>query len=72
MSFPSVHWLSVILASLTLTGWAVAEDARPQSDEKCVEQCDIESDKCMSDSNGDPDKAQACDDRYTECLELCE
>lgn len=72
MSFQSVRWLAAILAGLTLMGWAVAEDARPQSDEKCVEQCDIESDQCMADSEGNPDKAQACDDRYTECLELCE
>jgi hypothetical protein len=26
----------------------------------------------MQASNGDPDKVQACDDKYSECLEACD
>ena len=46
--------------------------ARPYADEKCVEKCDIESDKCMQDAEGDSGKVQACDDKYSECLQACE
>ena len=47
-------------------------DARPMADEKCIEKCDLESDKCMQDSGGDDGKVQACDDKYSECLQKCE
>jgi hypothetical protein len=47
-------------------------DARTYADEKCVEKCDIESDKCMQDAEGDAGKVQACDDKYSECLQACE
>jgi hypothetical protein len=46
-------------------------DARPFADEKCVEKCDIESDQCMQDAEGDPGKIQVCDDKYRECLQAC-
>ena len=57
---------------------AFADDLRPQvevqplADEKCIEQCDIQSDKCMQDSEGDAGKLQACDEKYSECLKACE
>jgi hypothetical protein len=47
-------------------------DARPYADEKCVEKCDLASDKCMQDAEGDSGKVQACDDKYSECLQACE
>lgn len=45
---------------------------RPLADEKCIEKCDVESDKCMQSADGDPAKLQACDDKYSECLQACE
>lgn len=47
-------------------------DARTYADEKCVEKCDIESDKCMQEAEGDAGKVQACDDKYSECLQSCD
>lgn len=47
-------------------------DARPLADEKCIEKCDTESDKCMQDAGGDSGKIQVCDDKYSECLKACE
>ena len=72
MNVPSTGWFAALIAGLVLTGPTVGEDVRPQTDEKCLERCDIESDKCMADSQGEPDKVQACDDRYSECLQACE
>lgn len=51
---------------------ALRQDARPFASEKCIEQCDTESDRCMADSQGDPDKLQACDEKYSACLQACE
>jgi hypothetical protein len=47
-------------------------DARPMADEKCIEKCDLASDKCMQDAEGDAGKVQVCDDKYSECLQACE
>jgi hypothetical protein len=41
------------------------------ADEKCIEQCDIQSDKCMQDAASDAE-LQACDDIYSKCLNACE
>jgi hypothetical protein len=51
---------------------SLRQDARPFASEKCIEQCDTESDRCMADSQGDPDKLQACDEKYSACLQACE
>lgn len=70
--------LGLFVAALALTGAVLADDirpdadARPFADEKCIEQCDTESDKCMADSEGEPDKLQACDEKYSACLQACE
>jgi hypothetical protein len=72
MNVRNARWLAAWIAVLVVTGPAVAEDARPQSEEKCLERCDIESDKCMTASEGDPDKMQVCDDKYSECLKACD
>lgn len=84
MKLRNSRYLVVALASLFTAPAALADDIRPETrmrqpgaarpfaDEKCLEQCDTESDACMADSNGDPDKVQACDDEYTECLEACD
>lgn len=47
-------------------------DARVYADEKCIEKCDIASDKCMQEAEADAGKVQACDDKYSECLQACE
>ncbi len=71
------RWL-IALATAFAIGAAGADDirpdadARPFADEKCIEQCDVQSDTCMQDSQGDPDKLQACDEKYSECLQACE
>lgn len=84
MSRRSWHGLSLAIAGMLVTAGALADDIRPESrarptgtarafaDEKCIERCDIESDKCMQATNGDPDKIQACDDKYGECLAACD
>jgi len=70
--------LAVALASLIAGAPAMADDIRPQSDarpmadEKCIEQCDVKSDECMLDTEGDSGKLQVCDDKYSECLQACE
>ncbi len=71
MNARSSYWLTPLLMSLALAGPASAEDARTQADEKCVEQCDVKSDECMAEAEGDRRKQQACDDRYSECLQAC-
>ncbi len=71
------RWLLALAIAFAM-GAATADDirpdadARPFADEKCIEQCDVQSDQCMQDSQGDPDKLQACDDKYSECLQACE
>lgn len=75
------HCLALLAAALLFGDAAIADDIRPDSirqdarpfaSEKCIEQCDANSDKCMADSQGDPDKLQACDDQYSACLQACE
>ena len=50
---------------------AVAADARPNADDKCVAQCDEESDKCMQSAGRDGSKQKQCDATYDECLRKC-
>jgi hypothetical protein len=70
--------MSLAAAALAVGAVASADDAeplaeaRPLADEKCIEQCDIESDKCMQAAEGDSGKLQVCDDKYSECLQACE
>ena len=72
MNFPDKRWFAALIAALVVAVPASAEDASPQTEEKCIERCDTESDKCMYDAEGDPDKMQACDDKYSECLKACD
>jgi len=72
MNVPDKRWLAALIATLVVAGPAAAEDVRPQTDEKCVERCDAESDKCMGDSEGEKDKVKACDDKYSKCLNACD
>lgn len=76
-----IHGLALLAATALAGGAAHADDIRPDSlrqdarpfaSEKCIEQCDTESDRCMADSQGDPDKLQACDEKYSACLQACE
>jgi hypothetical protein len=70
--------LAVAFAALMTGAPAIADDirpdsdARPMADEKCIEQCDVKSDECMMDAEGDSGKIQVCDDKYSECLQACE
>lgn len=73
--------LVVALASLFVAAPALADDIRPEArtnaerplaNEKCIEKCDTESDKCMQDAGGDSGKVQVCDDKYSECLKTCD
>jgi hypothetical protein len=76
------RWLAIPLFCCLGAASAIADDirpeiralsdARPMADEKCIEKCDLESDKCMQDSGGDDGKVQVCDDKYSECLQKCE
>ncbi|MDP9199717.1 MAG: hypothetical protein M3O07_10980 [Pseudomonadota bacterium] len=73
-----ISWLGLCLPALAVAGIALADDIRPEADarplasEQCIEQCDVESDRCMADSQGDPDKLQNCDEKYSACLQACE
>jgi len=84
MKLRNSRCLGLAVAALLVAPAALTDDIRPETrtrnpgaarpfaDEKCIERCDTESDACMQDSNGDPDKVQACDDKYSECLEACD
>jgi hypothetical protein len=50
---------------------ALAGDAKTTSDDKCVAQCDEESDKCMLGAGKDSSKQKQCDSNYDECLRKC-
>ena len=58
-------------ALATWTALAVADGARPQADDKCVAQCDEQSDKCMLDAGKDSQKQRSCDSAYDDCLRKC-
>lgn len=75
-------WSALALLGSLFAVPAIADDIRPEAralagartmtDEKCIEKCDLESDKCMQDAEADPGKIQVCDDKYSECLQTCE
>lgn len=76
-----IRCLSLALLGSLAAFPVLADDIRPEArtqaerayaDEKCIEKCDVESDKCMQDAGGDSGKVQACDDKYSECLQACE
>ena len=80
---PKPRWLSLVLLGFLAAAPAFADDirpeartlqqdARPMADERCIEKCDTESDRCMQSAEGDSGKIQACDDKYSECLKACE
>jgi hypothetical protein len=75
------RWLAIVILGLTAGAPVLADDirpearplaARPLADEKCIEKCDTQSDKCMQDAEGDSGKIKACDDKYSDCLKSCE
>jgi hypothetical protein len=81
MNMGKIRCLSLVLLGSLAAIPVLADDIRPEArtlaertyaDEKCIEKCDIESDKCMQEAEGDPGKVQACDDKYSECLQACE
>ena len=78
MTMSKRAWPGLLGIALIAVPPVLADDLRPQieaqplADEKCIEQCDIQSDKCMQDSEGDAGKLQVCDEKYSECLNACE
>jgi hypothetical protein len=46
-------------------------DERALGDDKCVAQCDQESDKCMISAGKDASKQKSCDATYDACLRSC-
>jgi hypothetical protein len=63
-------WLLGIALIAAGPGIASAEEAKPFADERCVARCDDASDRCMAKADSE-EKAQKCDDEYSECLEKC-
>lgn len=70
-----------LLAAVVASGIVLAGDAPPPvaagagrtlADDKCVAQCDQESDKCMLASGKDPAKQRECDAAYDACLRKCD
>jgi hypothetical protein len=61
---------AAIGASLVCT-LALATDGRTLADDKCVSQCDEQSDKCMQSAGTDQSKQRQCDQTYEECLRKC-
>ena len=69
-----------LIATVAVSGIVLAGDARPPApasawralaDDKCVAQCDQESDKCMQGAGKDASKQRECDASYDACLRKC-
>ena len=66
------RWAAGLVLALGLGSTAaLASDARPNGDDKCVAQCDEQSDKCMVDAGKAGSKQRQCDTAYDECLRKC-
>jgi len=73
------EWARVILlmGAVAVSGAGLAADGRTPadgkalSDDKCVAQCDQDSDKCMLAAGKDPSKQKECDSTYDACLRKC-
>jgi hypothetical protein len=52
-------------------GRAAGGDVRALADDKCVAQCDEDSDKCMISAGQDVHKQKECDITYEACLRKC-
>ena len=63
----------LLVAVLALGGpaAALADDAKTTADDKCVAQCDEQSDQCMQSAGKDSTKQRQCDAAYDECLRKC-
>ena len=68
---PAAWALAVFATTLVAATVAVADDARPRADDKCVARCDEQSDQCMLDAGKDSQKQRACDSGYDDCLRKC-
>ncbi|HXQ64219.1 MAG TPA: hypothetical protein VN787_05150 [Steroidobacteraceae bacterium] len=61
----------LVLALMSGSMGTLAGEVRTLSDDKCVAQCDEQSDKCMIDAAKDASKQRQCDATYDECLRKC-
>jgi hypothetical protein len=61
----------VVLAAALASTAVLAGEVRTLADDKCVAQCDEQSDKCMIDAAKDTSKQRQCDSTYDECLRKC-
>jgi hypothetical protein len=67
----------LFIGAVALSGAVLAgdvrtpNDGRALSDDKCVAQCDTDSDKCMVSAGKDSSKAKECDVTYDACLRKC-
>lgn len=71
----------LVFVALAASGTALAGDGTPTmsvagggrtlADDKCVAQCDKESDACMLSSGKDAAKQRECDSTYDACLRKC-
>ena len=50
---------------------SVAGGSKTLADDKCVAQCDKESDACMLSAGKDATKQRECDSTYDACLRKC-
>lgn len=63
--------LTCAMALGCLSTAVLADEARPRADDKCVSQCDAQSDKCMLEAGKESSKQKQCDSAYDECLRKC-
>jgi hypothetical protein len=53
-------------------GVALAADSKTTADDKCMAQCDEDSDRCMLAAGKDSAKQKQCDSSYDDCLRKCQ
>jgi hypothetical protein len=71
MRFGTRGQLGSLVVAAVLATTALAGEIRTLADDKCVAQCDEQSDKCMLDAGKDSSKQKQCDATYDECLRKC-
>ncbi len=62
---------AVVLGMLLTAALAARGGEKVLADDKCLSQCDADSDKCMLAAGKDKEKQAACDKIYDKCLASC-